>query len=352
MAGHIRKGNDPSTSRSLSVESLEDRVLLSGAALLGHGRWADASAAIPTYEEPVRPVAVRNLSDFERPPRAERAGVGFEAEYFVLVIRVYVLIPEVTVTVPAPSSFQRTSAAGTETSPTPPAVEYRPAPARPTAPAESTFVVRQPEAARAEVGHQAEAGKAALEGLVAASRIVRQADGVVEGVTPSASSLQLPSATALVAVTPPAGPAPGAGLSRGAASFARGPALADGPREAPAPPGDAPPLSESHPSAGSETSDGAGSAALLPRVVTALQDSLPFDAVRLKQGVDDFFARLGSLGEEANGFSGSPLLAAWLVVVTAAAFEFARRRERKATPRLVLGTDGLSGPLPFLTEDE
>jgi len=90
---------------------------------------------------------------------------------------------------------------------------------------------------------------------------------------------------------------------------------------------------------------------LAPKAAALLEGGLPFDLPALKQGVDDFFARLADHGPPADGLRRWVRLGPWLIVVAAGAFEIARRWERKAS-RLTVPGDVDLRPTGLITEDE
>ncbi len=88
------------------------------------------------------------------------------------------------------------------------------------------------------------------------------------------------------------------------------------------------------------------------RTAAVLEGGLPFDLPLLKNEVDAFFARWAGLTEAGDGWPACTRFGPWLVVLTAGAFELARRWERKSSRRGVPGDEAVLGPAAFLTEEE
>jgi hypothetical protein len=81
------------------------------------------------------------------------------------------------------------------------------------------------------------------------------------------------------------------------------------------------------------------------RAAALLEGGLPFDLPALTQGVDAFFARLGSPGEARDRFPAYARVLPWLAVLSAAAFELTRRRQQQPA---AAGDEVLVGPAAFL----
>jgi hypothetical protein len=77
-----------------------------------------------------------------------------------------------------------------------------------------------------------------------------------------------------------------------------------------------------------------------------LEGGLPFDLPALRQEVDEFFARLADLADAGQGSWACARLGPWLVVVSAAVVELARRWEKKASRRAAPGGEPAFGPRP------
>jgi hypothetical protein len=157
---------------------------------------------------------------------------------------------------------------------------------------------------------------------------------------------QLP---AIVASSPPdpskpsATPAPwrdGEGASR-----ARG-ALAEAPGGSAATGVEVPELALPRPAPGRDAVGLSTAAAAL------LEGGLPFDLPALRQEVDEFFARLADLADAGQGSWACARFGPWLVVVSAAVFELARRWEKKSSRRAAPGDELILGPAALSTDDE
>jgi hypothetical protein len=98
---------------------------------------------------------------------------------------------------------------------------------------------------------------------------------------------------------------------------------------------------------------GSTEAASVPaRAAALLEVGLPLDLPALTQEVDAFFARLGALGEGGEGWHCGARLGPWLIVMTAAAFEAARRWNRRPSRRPAPADEVIVGPAAFLTEED
>jgi hypothetical protein len=170
---------------------------------------------------------------------------------------------------------------------------------------------------------------------------------------------------ALVSAPGRLAPAPGGALADPATSAAPGGAGKDGDTDAGAlPPGGAtlpgvagtvvlPPPSRYGTAPATEALEAAPAQLLagldlvhLPsRAAALLEGGLPFDLPALTQGVDAFFARLASAGEARDRIPAYARVLPWLAVLSAAAFEFARRRDRQTA---AAGDEVLVGPAAFL----
>jgi hypothetical protein len=87
------------------------------------------------------------------------------------------------------------------------------------------------------------------------------------------------------------------------------------------------------------------------KAVTVLEGGLPLDLPTLKQDVDAFFARLEGLGEVGEGVPSAVRFVPWLVLLSAAAFELARRRDKRSARPPGSGDEIFLG-LTLLPEDE
>jgi hypothetical protein len=90
---------------------------------------------------------------------------------------------------------------------------------------------------------------------------------------------------------------------------------------------------------------------LSSKAAVALETGLPLDLVLLRQEVDTFFAHLASHPEAGERFQTYLRFAPWLALLGgAAAFEFARRWDRKSSPRTASEDEAVFGPVAFLPE--
>jgi hypothetical protein len=91
---------------------------------------------------------------------------------------------------------------------------------------------------------------------------------------------------------------------------------------------------------------------LSSKAAVALETGLPLDLLLLRQEVDTFFAHLASHPEMGERFQTYLRFAPWLALLGgAAAFEFARRWDKKSSPRTASEDEAVFGPVAFLPED-
>jgi hypothetical protein len=112
----------------------------------------------------------------------------------------------------------------------------------------------------------------------------------------------------------------------------------------PAGDGGAAPAAEALDAAPAQPAGGLDLTNLPSRAAALLEGGLPFDLPALTQGVDAFFARLGSPGPARDHIPAYARVVPWLAVLSAAALEFARRRQQLAAA----GDEVLVGPAVFL----
>jgi hypothetical protein len=98
--------------------------------------------------------------------------------------------------------------------------------------------------------------------------------------------------------------------------------------------------------------DGLDLASLPSRAAFLLESGLPFDVPALAHGVDAFFVRLGALGQGRDGVQGYARFVPWLVVLSAAALEFARRWQAQPSALPALEQDSFPGRAGFLPEED
>jgi hypothetical protein len=87
------------------------------------------------------------------------------------------------------------------------------------------------------------------------------------------------------------------------------------------------------------------------QAAAVLESGLSVDVAALGRDVDEFFTRLAVLGGARGAVQGGVRFLPWVVVLAGAAFEFARRWERKAARRPA-ADERLPGPVVFLPEEE
>jgi hypothetical protein len=91
---------------------------------------------------------------------------------------------------------------------------------------------------------------------------------------------------------------------------------------------------------------------LSSKAAVALETGLPLDLLLLRQEVDTFFAHLASHPEAGERFQSYLRFAPWLALLGgAAAFEFARRWDKKSSRRTASEDEAVFGPVAFLPED-
>ncbi len=166
------------------------------------------------------------------------------------------------------------------------------------------------------------------------------------------------SAPAALALAPVAGAA-GDGDSAGAPTFVqRGAAPAAAPgtsvlllHAAGSPAGRAAPEPD-RPAASVSPAPTTVTAIDLPAQAAAiLEGGLPLDVAALGRDADDFFARLAVLGDARAAMQGGMRFLPWVVLLAGAAFEFARRWEKRSSRRPA--ADELPhGPVAFLPEED
>jgi hypothetical protein len=91
---------------------------------------------------------------------------------------------------------------------------------------------------------------------------------------------------------------------------------------------------------------------LSSKAAVALETGLPLDLLLLRQEVDTFFAHLASHPEVGERLQTYLRFAPWLALLGgAAAFEFARRWDKKSSRRTASEDEAVFGPVAFLPED-
>jgi hypothetical protein len=227
------------------------------------------------------------------------------------------------------------------------------------------------EAPRASPEHaEATAGRSARVG-VAEGTVLPPPDSTSQAVDPAAvkepgrlgasSTVVIQSTSALAFAEPPGAPPPGAPAadsnSAGGATFVRHAVVPFGVHDRVV----LMPVADGSGGAGSTVEGSELPTSTLPTTVEVLkvanqpgvllEGGLPFDLPVLRQDVDAFLNRLGALGETGNGVPAWKRFGPWLVLLSAAAIEFARRWEKKNAARPLPADDLLLGAA-FLPESK
>jgi hypothetical protein len=346
MEGHIRRKPDRSPSRRPSVEALEDRTLLSSSGLL---------ESFPGESPAAHGRAVGLLRKIDL---LEVAAAGGHSSWVREVLRGDPA-PADAAGSPAPDGLAHGAAAEDAFFQAYLTLRRDPPEGGDAAPGRQLFVIGSDGAGTDPI--RAEALAERFERLAAAlkwtgvagvvlprleeDRRARAADQ--PGRAAPAGQLTAPVASSPDLPRPSTTPAPWRD-GEGAAP-ARGAPAGDVPAEpTPAAPGDGaagvgvPELALPGSALGQAAVGLSGAAAAL------LEGGLPFDLPALRQEVDEFFARLGDLAGAGQSSWACARLGPWLVIVSAAAIELARRWEKKSSRRAAPGGGPVFGPaVPF-----